>query len=62
LRKIKPKSTILVFKSGKMIIIGSESEKDAYTVAKKIVKDIQKSLGIKAKLEGFRVTNIVANA
>lgn len=45
-----------------MIIIGSESEKDAYTVAKKIVKDIQKSLGIKAKLEGFRVTNIVANA
>ena len=33
-----------------MIIIGSESEKDAHTVAKKIVKDIHKSLGIKAKL------------
>lgn len=25
LRKTKPKSTILIFKSGKMIIIGSES-------------------------------------
>jgi len=33
-----------------MIIIGSESEKDALTVAKKIVKDIHKALGIKAKL------------
>jgi transcription initiation factor TFIID TATA-box-binding protein len=26
LRKTKPKSTILIFKSGRMIIIGSESE------------------------------------
>jgi transcription initiation factor TFIID TATA-box-binding protein len=25
LRKIKPKSTMLIFKSGRMIIIGSES-------------------------------------
>ena len=29
LRKTRPKSTILIFKSGKMIIIGSESENEA---------------------------------
>lgn len=62
MRKTDPKSTILVFKSGKMIIIGSESEKDAEKVARKTVRDISKALSIKAKLDGFKVTNIVANA
>jgi transcription initiation factor TFIID TATA-box-binding protein len=45
-----------------MIIIGSESEKDANIVARKVVKDIHKALQIKTKLDEFRVTNIVANA
>jgi len=62
LRKTDPKSTILVFKSGKMIIIGSESEKDAEKVARKTVRDISKALSIKAKISDFKVTNIVANA
>jgi transcription initiation factor TFIID TATA-box-binding protein len=62
LRKLKPKSTILIFKSGKMIIIGSESENDAEVAAKKVVKEIQKVINKKVKLSGFRVTNIVANA
>jgi transcription initiation factor TFIID TATA-box-binding protein len=44
LRKTKPKSTILIFKSGKMIIIGSESEQEAELAAKKSVKDIKKLL------------------
>ena len=62
MRKTDPKSTILVFKSGKMIIIGSESEKDAEKVARKTVRDISKALSIKAKISDFKVTNIVANA
>lgn len=62
LRKTNPKSTILIFKSGRMIIIGSESEQDAENAAKKSIKDIQKSLNIKLKMAEFRVTNIVANA
>lgn len=45
-----------------MIIIGSESEKDAHKVAKKTARDISKALNIKAKEEGWKVTNIVANA
>ena len=62
LRKTKPKSTILIFKSGRMIIIGSESETDAEVAAKKTLKEIQKLTNKKLKLKGFRVTNIVANA
>ena len=63
LRKTKPKSTILIFKSGKMIIIGSESEHEAEIAANKSVKDIRKLLtNPKISMTGFRVTNIVANA
>ena len=62
LRKLKPKSTILIFKSGRMIIIGSENENDAQVAANKVVKEIQKVINKKIKLEDFRVTNIVANA
>ncbi len=62
MRKTSPKSTILVFKSGRMIIIGSESEADAEQAARKSIKDIQKSLSLKLKMIDFRVTNIVANA
>lgn len=62
MRKTKPKSTILVFKSGRMIIIGSESESDAEQAAKRSIKDIQKSLSTKLKMVDFHVTNIVANA
>lgn len=62
LRKTKPRSTILIFKSGRMIIIGSESEEDAQIAASKIAKEIKKLTNKKIKLEGFKVTNIVANA
>ena len=62
MRKTKPKSTILVFKSGRMIIIGSESESDAEQAAKKSIKDVQKALSIRLKMMLFRITNIVANA
>ena len=62
LRKTKPKSTILIFSSGKMIIIGSENEEDANTVARKISKEISKTLNIKISLKNFKITNIVANA
>lgn len=62
LRKTKPKSTILIFKSGRMIIIGSESESDAEVAAKKAVKEIQKLTNKKIRMKEFKITNIVANA
>ena len=45
-----------------MIIIGSESEEDAQLAASKIAKEIKKLTNKKIRLEGFKVTNIVANA
>jgi len=45
-----------------MIIIGSESETDAHVAAQKIAKEIKKLTNKKVKLNGFKVTNIVANA
>ena len=51
-----------MFKSGKMIIIGSESEREAEIAAKKIIRKVASNLSIKASLSEFRVTNIVANA
>lgn len=62
LRKTKPRSTILIFKSGRMIIIGSESQEDAQIAANKISKQIKKLTNKKLKLKDFKVTNIVANA
>lgn len=62
MRKTRPKSTILVFKSGRMIIIGSESESDAEKAAKAAIKDVAKALNLKLKMADFKVTNIVANA
>lgn len=62
MRKTKPKSTILVFKSGRMIIIGSESESDAEKAARAAIKDVSKAVNLKLKMGDFKVTNIVANA
>ena len=62
MRKTKPRCTVLCFKSGRMIVIGSESQTDAENSAKKAIKDISKALGIVTKMTKFRVTNIVANA
>jgi transcription initiation factor TFIID TATA-box-binding protein len=45
-----------------MIIIGSESEREAEIAAKKIIRKVANNLSIKATLSEFRVTNIVANA
>ena len=45
-----------------MIIIGSESEKEAEMAAKKSVKDIKKLFDQKLSMSHFKVTNIVANA
>ncbi len=62
MRKTEPKSTILIFKSGKLIIIGAKSETDAKMSAEKSAKDISRLLEKKLKVESFNITNIVANA
>jgi len=62
MRKTMPKCTVLCFASGRMIVIGSKSESDAESAARKATKDISKVLGFKTEMKAFRITNIVANA
>lgn len=42
MRKVEPKSTVLVFKSGKLIIIGAKSEESARLSADKTAKDLSR--------------------
>ena len=53
---------ILIFKSGKLIIIGAKSEQDARKSADMSTADISKWINKKCKVDEFKVTNIVANA
>ncbi|KAL1924438.1 uncharacterized protein VTP21DRAFT_4092 [Calcarisporiella thermophila] len=54
-----PKTTALIFTSGKMVVTGAKSEEDSRLAARKFVRIIQK-LGFDAKFMDFKIQNIVA--
>lgn len=56
-----PKTTALVFHSGKMVCTGAKSEADSETAARKYAKTIKK-LGFNVKFKEFKIQNIVASA
>lgn len=56
----EPKTTALIFKSGKMVCTGAKSEADSRIAARKYAKIILK-LGFPAKFLEFKVQNIVAS-
>ena len=62
IRKSKPKGTGLVFKSGKIIIIGAQAENDSEILARKVIKDLSHVFGKTFLMKSFRITNIVASA
>lgn len=56
----EPKTTALIFASGKMVCTGAKSEEDARTAARKYAKIIQK-LGFQATFKEFKIQNIVGS-
>lgn len=56
----EPKTTALVFASGKVVVTGAKSEDDARLAARKYARIIQK-LGFEAKFQDFKVQNIVGS-
>jgi transcription initiation factor TFIID TATA-box-binding protein len=56
----EPKTTALVFASGKMVVTGAKSEDFAKLASRKFARIIQK-LGFKATFADFKVQNIVAS-
>lgn len=61
IRKSQPKVTVLFFRSGKFMVLGSVSVEDTECASRKLVKDINKILNENFSLKSFRVSNLVAN-
>ncbi|KAF1983725.1 putative TATA-box-binding protein [Aulographum hederae CBS 113979] len=56
----EPKTTALIFASGKMVVTGAKSEEDSKLASKKFARIIQK-LGFAAKFADFKIQNIVGS-
>eukprot|EP00826_Nyctotherus_ovalis_P008761 TRINITY_DN12276_c0_g1_i3.p2 TRINITY_DN12276_c0_g1~~TRINITY_DN12276_c0_g1_i3.p2 ORF type:complete len:150 (-),score=46.07 TRINITY_DN12276_c0_g1_i3:49-498(-) len=55
-----PKTTALIFSSGKIVCTGAKSESDSRTAAMKYAKTIKK-LGFEVKFREFMIQNMVAS-
>ena len=55
-----PKTTALIFASGKMVVTGAKSEDDSKLASRKYARIIQK-LGFNAKFCDFKIQNIVGS-
>lgn len=56
----EPKTTALIFASGKMVVTGAKSEDDSRLASRKYARIIQK-LGFDAKFAEFKIQNIVGS-
>ncbi|ORY93941.1 TBP-domain-containing protein [Syncephalastrum racemosum] len=56
----EPKTTALIFASGKMVVTGAKSEDDSKLAARKYARIIQK-LGFQSKFTDFKIQNIVGS-
>lgn len=56
-----PKTTALIFATGKMVITGAKSEKDSHLAARKYARIIQKLGFPEATFNDFKIQNIVAS-
>ncbi|CAG8467072.1 9749_t:CDS:2 [Ambispora leptoticha] len=56
----EPKTTALIFASGKMVVTGAKSEDDSKLASRKYARIIQK-LGFNAKFADFKIQNIVGS-
>jgi len=55
-----PKTTALIFASGKMVVTGAKSEDDSRLAARKYARIVQK-LGFEAQFKDFKIQNIVGS-
>lgn len=56
----EPKTTALIFASGKMVVTGAKSEDDSKLAARKYARIVQK-LGFPARFQDFKIQNIVGS-
>lgn len=56
----EPRTTALIFSSGKMVVTGAKSEQLARVAARKYARIVQK-VGVPAEFKDFKIQNIVAS-
>ena len=56
----KPKTAILVFSSGKMVVTGAKSEKLVYEAVKRIIKNLKSKKILKKPQVKVKIQNVVA--
>merc|ERR1719346_424168 len=56
----EPRTTALIFSSGKMVCTGAKSEEDSRLAARKYARIVQK-LGFPAKFKDFKIQNMVGS-
>ena len=54
----EPRTTALIFSSGKMVCTGAKSEEDSRLAARKYARIVQK-LGFQTKFKDFKIQNMV---
>lgn len=57
----EPKTTALIFRSGKMVCTGAKSEQESYTAAKNYAKQLKKIGNPTVQLTDFTIQNIVGS-
>ena len=57
----EPKTTALIFRSGKMVCTGAKSETDSHTAAKNYAKQLKKIGNPSVRLSEFTIQNIVGS-
>lgn len=62
MRVREPKTTALIFKSGKVVVTGAKSEQQAREAARKYARIIQKCGFDNAKFTEFKIQNMVGSA
>ena len=60
MRMREPKTTALIFASGKMVVTGAKDEKDSRLASKKFTKLMQR-IGFPAKFKEFKIQNVVGS-
>ncbi|KAM7187298.1 transcription factor TFIID domain containing protein [Naviculisporaceae sp. PSN 640] len=56
----EPRTTALIFATGRMVIVGAKSEADSRLAARKFARIIQK-MGYRVRFDDFKIQNIVAS-
>ena len=56
-----PRTTALIFKTGKLVVTGAKTEHDAKIATRRFARIIQK-LGFKVKFKNFKIENVVGSS